>query len=204
MTEAEVKTFRALADAATEGPWGRRIDCELQHSYSVAYGTDGTVAQRLRRDNAEFVAAARNTAERLCDALLKAWAERGELEGYVHDFARDAVPAAMLAGARRLGQDEGIAASHAAHRNRFVLMDYRPFVDAAHAVLNSLPGTSLPAEVPTARELRERAATLEAENARLREAMRDILAANDCRTSSEGVHLMLRTAREALEGVGDG
>lgn len=199
MTEAEVKTFRALADAATEGPWGRRIDCELQHSYSVAYGTDGTVAQRLRRDNAEFVAAARNTAERLCDALLAAWAERAELEGYVHDFARDAVPAAMLAEAQGRGREEACREIWEQAPGQYG--DYERW--RKYRIRNLPP---LPAESPTARELRERAAMLEAENARLREVLKLI----SCGVHLAGYSSWQRDTKEQIrqalegEGVGDG
>jgi hypothetical protein len=119
-----------------------------------------TVCSGCTHEEAEFIVAARNNAERLCDAALYAL----ELERIVHDIQRGEA-ADLIAEARRLGREEAIRRcmkGHEAAADEFVGL-----------ISKDLP--PLPAEPPTNYELRERCERLEKENARLRESVRGVV-----------------------------
>jgi hypothetical protein len=102
MTEAEVKAFRALAEADSlpEGPWSVNRTGDDYDDYEVRH-PNGLVCNWLSYEEAHFIAAARNNAERICDAALYAL----ELERVVHDIQRGEA-ADLIAEARRQGRDE--------------------------------------------------------------------------------------------------
>jgi hypothetical protein len=189
MTEEEVKAFRALADAdqLPAGPWTvLRVGNDFD-DYEVRH-PNGLVCDWLSYEESHFIAAARNNAARLCDAALYAL----ELEGLMHDAVQGNVPAALLADARRLEREEVIY--------EFVrevnANDYIGSVDITR-VCRRLP--PLPDEPPTSRELRERAAMLEAENARLREGLKAVVGMLANHADGDPIKTVAREALEATE-----
>ncbi len=207
MTEAEIKAFRALLDETTAAPWrpwgANPDDPDIEHPgieadrggggegvavvlFGYGAGDDGGVrgeTPEAAYANARFIAAARNVAARLCDAALYAL----EFERVVHDIQRGEA-ADLIAEARRQGREEVIDLLAASE----VRDDQGLLANLPAYVRGNLP--SLPAEPPTNHELRTRAAALEAENARLREALE--------RIGSDRTHTAKDARNEARKALG--
>ena len=166
------------ADAAGYGPWFRI----LTGSESVL---DRTTCERMYRHEAEFIAHARTDVPDLVAEVEKQRECVAELEAIAHDAAEGVVPAALLAEARRQEREALLAA--AVKDTRLSPFDISVF-------RMQLP--PLPAESPTARELRERAAVLEKDNARLREALEAIY-----QPTTRTLLDARNTARAALEAT---
>ena len=215
MPDDELTRLRALAHAATPGPWGTYQSLNGWHYTTPTTGTVTDVRSQSRAD-AEFIAAtdpsvilalldrvaraeeANATKDRACDEALieleKAWRERDDARTALAAMTaeRDGLPRpryeAMQADLRRL-MAERYALATLARELAHGLRVLRVTCDTA----------GFPLAGKAADDLLARAATRDAEVARLREAARDAI--NHCVTDRVGWVSVERRRMEHLEAT---